>query len=55
MKKADKVIAITNFTKNEILKYYKVKPFKVNVIYNGFNDFSKEQINYNSVSKKYWI
>lgn len=45
VKKADKIIAITNFTKSEIEKYYPYAKEKITVIYNGFNDFSKEPIN----------
>lgn len=51
--KADKIIAITNFTKNEILKHYpNVDKRKILVIYNGFNDFSKEKINEDNISEK---
>ncbi|ALP91874.1 glycosyl transferase [Clostridium butyricum] len=51
VRKANKIIAITNFTKGEILKYYpKVDKNKVSVIYNGFNDFSKEEINEDNLS-----
>ncbi len=52
IKKADKIIAITNFTKEEILKHYKVIESKINVIYNGFNDFSKENIEENKIREK---
>ncbi|PRR76510.1 glycosyltransferase family 4 protein [Clostridium thermopalmarium] len=45
VKKADKIIAITNFTKSEIEKYYPYAKNKTTVIYNGFNDFSQEPIN----------
>ncbi|WP_297634887.1 glycosyltransferase family 1 protein [uncultured Clostridium sp.] len=45
LKKADKVIAITEFTKDEINKYYNLKDkSKIDVVYNGFNDFSKDNI-----------
>lgn len=48
--KADKIIAITNFTKSEINKYYSDKVSKkTGVIYNGFNDFSAEEINQDNV------
>lgn len=32
---ADKIIAVSNFTKDQILKYYKVEPGNISVIYNG--------------------
>ncbi|GEQ20893.1 hypothetical protein CBU02nite_13990 [Clostridium butyricum] len=53
IKKAHKIIAITNFTKGEILKFYpNIDKNKVAVIYNGFNNFSKEKINENNISQK---
>lgn len=52
LKKAVKIIAITNFTKNEIIKYYKVNKEKVNVVYNGFNDFSKDLIDENRINSE---
>lgn len=51
IKKADKIIAITQFTKGEMLKYYPKINDKISVIYNGFNDFSKEHINCNNINK----
>ncbi|WP_271808453.1 glycosyltransferase family 4 protein [Clostridium beijerinckii] len=51
--KADKIIAITKFTKDEILKHYpKISEEKIVVIYNGFNDFSKESIREKNVGDK---
>lgn len=45
IKKADKIIAITNFTKSEILKHYpNINKNKIDVVYNGFNNFSNEPI-----------
>ncbi|WDF68971.1 glycosyltransferase family 1 protein [Sphingobacterium oryzagri] len=41
LKKCDKVIAISEFTKSEILKFYKVEESKVKVVYNGV-----ERLNY---------
>jgi len=35
IKRADKIIAVSYFTRNEILKYYKVPPEKVEVVYNA--------------------
>lgn len=50
IKKAKEIIAITNFTKSEIEKYYpKTDISKVSVVYNGFNDFSNERINENNI------
>lgn len=51
IKKANKIIAITKFAKSEILKYYPSVNNKINVIYNGFNDFSKQPIDLNNIKK----
>lgn len=51
MKKSDKVITITEFVKSEVLKYYPNVDNKINVIYNGFNDFSKDPIDLNNIKK----
>ena len=53
IKKAKKIIAITKFTKTEIEKHYpKVDSSKVSVIYNGFNDFSNEDIDKDKIGCK---
>lgn len=45
---ADKIIAVSNFTKNQILKNYNVEPGKISVIYNGIDlntqSFSEEDL-----------
>lgn len=51
VKKADKIIAISNFTKSEIEKYYPYAKNKISVIYNGFTDFSMEPINEENLRK----
>lgn len=51
VKKADKIVAITKFTKSEIEKYYPETTNKISVVYNGFNDFSKEEINIENIKK----
>lgn len=38
LRKAKKIISVSHFTKNEILKNYKVKPDKIAVVHNGFVD-----------------
>jgi len=35
LKKSNKIIAVSNFTKRELLQYYKVKEDKISVIHNG--------------------
>lgn len=42
MEHADKVIAVSNFTKNIIIKNYNINPQKIEVVYNGI-EFSKER------------
>lgn len=38
LKRADKIITVSNFTKKEIIKFYKVNPEKVETIYNATGD-----------------
>lgn len=46
IKKADKIIAITEFTRKEIIRHYpKIDYKKIQMIHNGFNDFSNSIIN----------
>lgn len=53
IKKAEKMIAITHFAKEEVQKHYKnINKDKISVVYNGFNDFSKEEIINENVNKK---
>lgn len=40
-KKAQKIITVSEFSKKEIIKYYKVNPDKISVIYNGWQHFEK--------------
>jgi glycosyltransferase involved in cell wall biosynthesis len=37
-RRADKIITVSEFTKNEIIKYYKVAPEKIEVAYNSIGD-----------------
>ncbi|HPT08118.1 MAG TPA: glycosyltransferase family 1 protein [bacterium] len=57
---AKKIITVSNFTKNEILKYYrKIKGKKIKVIYNGYNNYLYKKITdeeaLENVLKKYGI
>lgn len=53
IRKSCKIIAITKFTESEIKKYYpRIDNKKISIIYNGFNDFSKEKIIEKNVSDK---
>ncbi len=57
LRRVDKVIAVSNFTKKEITKYHKISSGKIHVIYNGdaarsfFQEFTEDQII--DVSRKY--
>ena len=44
MKRADKVIGVSKFTRDEILKYYKINPEKVTWIHNAAGDNFREEI-----------
>ena len=52
MDQADAVIAVSNFTKNLLAKYYLTPPEKVNVVHNGINpdDFTPEDLESNPLS-----
>src|SRR3989339_237734 len=53
---ADKVIAVSNLMKQDILKFFNVKPEKIEVIYNGvdLNKWQQTPLN-TSLKKKYGI
>jgi len=57
LKRADKIIAVSKFTKDEIIKYYKTDPEKIEVVYNSVSeDFSKSDYSGNElfeIKKKY--
>lgn len=56
IRKADKIIAISEFTKNEIVKYYQTPGEKVEVVYNAVEDnFAKNYASddLNRVKEKY--
>jgi len=50
--KSDKVIAVSQFTKDEIVKYYNVSSDKIDVIYNA-TDFCMENVDKKSVREQY--
>ena len=37
LKRAEKIIAVSNYTKEDILRYYQVNPDKIKVIYEGIS------------------
>ena len=56
IKRAKKIIAVSNYTKNDILKYFKIKSDKIKVVYEGAPQRPRlEKITSNSVSKKYLL
>lgn len=52
VKKCNRIISITNFSKNELNKHYKNLENKINVVYNGFNKLNDNVLNENNVSIK---
>ena len=38
LRRADKIIAVSEFTKDEIIKYYKINPEKIECVYNAISD-----------------
>jgi glycosyltransferase involved in cell wall biosynthesis len=59
LKKAKKIITVSNFSKNEIKDFYGGQEDKVDVVYNGYNDNLYKKINdpklVDKVLKKYGI
>jgi glycosyltransferase involved in cell wall biosynthesis len=50
MEIADKIIAVSNFTKNIIIKHYGISEEKIEVVHNGI-DFEKEKLSSNEIHK----
>ncbi|MFC1608582.1 glycosyltransferase family 4 protein [Patescibacteria group bacterium] len=42
IKRADKIVAVSEFTKDEIVKYYKVDSRKIEIVYNAVNNSDEE-------------
>jgi glycosyltransferase involved in cell wall biosynthesis len=56
LKKADKIIAVSNFTKNELIEIFKVDPLKISVIYEGIDDcFKKVKIKKLNLPESYML
>lgn len=57
LKRANKIIAVSKFTKDEIVKYYKIDPEKIEVVYNAVSgDFLRSDYSGNElfeIRKKY--
>ena len=50
--KADKIIAVSESTKSDLINFYKIEPNKIKVIYSGVGEQFK-QINNNNIREKY--
>jgi len=55
MEMADAIIAVSTGTKNDILRYFKVDPKKVHIIYNGINPDEFKKTESVDVLKKYGV
>lgn len=52
LKRADKIIAVSNFTKDEIIKHYRIKSEKIEVVHNAVSDnFSDEELTTDQIKK----
>ena len=51
VKRVDRIISISNFTKQELIRYYSLPCQKINVIYEAINlsDFSSDMIDYHNL------
>jgi len=50
-RKVDKIIAVSESTKNDLVELYKINPEKIKVIYSGINSVSSIQYPVSSISK----
>ncbi len=48
---ADKIIAVSNYTKNKIIEHYGINPQKVEVVHNGVDFEKDEDLNYEESKK----
>jgi len=56
LKRAKQIITISNASKNDIIKFFKIPENKISVIYPGFNDFSKiPEKPIKNISQKYFL
>ncbi len=56
IKRAKKIITISEASKNDIIKFFKAPENKISVIYPGFNDFSKiSEKPIKNIPKKYFL
>jgi len=57
LKKADQIITVSEFSKQEILKYFDVPENKIEVVYNGIDShfYRRSQDEINEVRKKYQL
>lgn len=55
IKRAKKIIAVSDYTKKDILRYFRVAPEKIQVIYEGASDKLEVTDRYSSLSNKFNI
>lgn len=51
IKRSDKIIAVSTFTKDEIIKYYKVDPDKIEVVFNSINMMGSGEVSQETIEK----
>lgn len=51
VKSVNKIVAVSKFTKNQIVNYYDINPDKIKVIYNGIEDLNEIKFNAESLKK----
>lgn len=52
VRKCNRIISITNFSKNELNRHYKNLNDKIDVVYNGFNRLNDNYLDENNISSK---
>ncbi|MDP7366532.1 MAG: glycosyltransferase family 1 protein [Candidatus Pacebacteria bacterium] len=55
LNKADKIVAISKYTKNEDMKLFGVRSDKIAIIYNGFRDICKTPAKQLTIPKPYFL
>lgn len=51
IKKADRVLVVSDFTKSEVVRYFHKYNNKIETVHIGFNNFSNDNINFSNVRK----
>ena len=48
---ADKIIAVSERTKNDIIRFFNINPDKIEIVYQGCNDIFKKKASINEITR----